>query len=301
MITISQRAQYPLAVAGLLYSSAMWGLVWYPMRLFEAAGMSVVWVTLVMYLTAALISLPMLVKYRSAWQQLPIELLWLMLVAGITNLTFMIALIEGDVMRVMLLFFLSPVWTILLGRWWLGEHLSQRAVLLMFLAMAGTVMMLWHPDFGLPWPRGLGDWLGLIAGIGFSINNVLSRKLAAVPMPLKISAVFWGVVVIASLLLVGQSFEVPAVSSSIWALGVICGLLIVTMTVSVLYGLARMPVYRSAVIILFELVVAAIAAWLLIGEIMSVREWIGGSLIFAAAYGVAILDKRASRTDSNPV
>ncbi|WP_430009987.1 DMT family transporter [Methylophaga lonarensis] len=301
MIQISQRAEYPLAIAGILYSSAMWGLIWYPMRLFEAAGMSVVWVTLVMYLTAAVISLPSLWMYRGRWHELPVELLWLMLIAGITNLTFLVALIEGDVMRVMLLFFLSPVWTILIGRWWLGEQLSQRAVMLMLLAMAGTVMMLWHPDFGLPWPRGLGDWLGLIAGLCFSINNVLSRKLAAVPMPLKISAVFWGVVLIATLVLIWQSIEFPVVSTSVWFWSVFCGLIILTMTISVLYGLARMPVYRSAVIILFELVVAAFAAWLLIGEVMSVREWIGGSLIFAAAYGVAILDRRASAARRNSV
>jgi len=44
-----------------------------------------------------------------------------------------------------------------------------------------------------------------------------------------------------------------------------------------------MPVQRSSVIMLFELVIGALSAWWLAGEAVSGQEWIGGTLILAAA------------------
>ncbi len=59
------------------------------------------------------------------------------------------------------------------------------------------------------------------------------------------------------------------------------------MTVTVLYGVSHMPVHRSAVILLFELVIGAVSALLLTDEVVLMREWLGGALIVAAAYMAA--------------
>ncbi len=195
-------------------------------------------------------------------------------------------------MRVMLLFYLSPLWSVILGRWWLGEKLSISAIIMFVLAMGGTVLMLWRPDVGFPWPHGLADWLALFASICFAINNVLSRKLAAVPMVLKTTIVLWGVVAVSILVLLLQQASIPAVDISVWLSAVLVGGgIIIAMTIAVLYGLARMPVYLAAVIMLFELIVAAISSALLTMEVMTLQEWLGGALIFAAAFGIAQVEK----------
>ncbi len=281
-----------LAVIALLYSASLWGILWYPLRLLDDAGLSGVWSSLVMYLAAAVLVLPFVYQYRQAikpnWKPLSI----LGVAAGITNVVFVVALIEGEVMRVMLLFYLSPLWTVLLGQWYLGEKLSRAAWLMFAIAMFGAVVMLWDSESGKPWPQAHADWLALIAGVGFSVNNVLARKLATVPMALRIGVVWWGVVLVALVALVWQQVNIPFVSTGTWLGAVLLGLIgIVTMTVAVMYGLARMPVYRSSVIMLFELIVAAIAAWWLTNEVMTGREWFGGILILLAAYGVARLEK----------
>ena len=49
------------------------------------------------------------------------------------------------------------------------------------------------------------------------------------------------------------------------------------------YGVSSMPVQRSAVIMLFELVVSAASSWWLAGETMVLAEWLGGGLILSAA------------------
>jgi len=276
-----------LATLSLLFSAAMWGLIWYPLRLLDDAGMSAVWASLVMYLAAGFAVLPFMIKQRF-FSQISADLIWLAIAAGITNVAFLTALIEGEIMRVMLLFYLSPIWSVLLGRWWLGEKLSPVAIIMFCLAMLGSLIMLWNPDIGWPWPSGLGDWLAIIGGVAFSVNNVLARKLGDVSMTQKVGSIFWGAVIVSALVLLLQQSPIPVVNEIVWLSAAAMGIFgMIVMNIAVLYGLARMPVYRSAVIMLFELIVAAIAAWFLSNEVMSVSEWIGGLLIILAGYGVA--------------
>jgi drug/metabolite transporter (DMT)-like permease len=292
MITTYNK-EYSLAVGAILFSAAMWGLIWYPMRLLEQVGMPVVWTTLVAYIAAALTATVHLLWIRKRLQHYWPPTLWaLALAAGLTNLAFLVALIEGEVVRVMLLFYLSPLWSVLLGHWWLGERISRQSLMMILIAMSGTFMMLWHPEIGFPWPHGLADWLALFASFMFSVNNVLSRKLAVVPMEIKTFTVYWGVVIVAIAVLFLQQATLPQVSLNIWLMvAVFGGLAFVSMTVAVLYGLARIAVFRAAILMLFELLVAAISAWLLTDESMSGAEWLGGALIFIAAYGMARLGK----------
>ena len=262
-----------LAIASLLFSASLWGLIWYPLRLLNEAGMSGIWSSLVMYIAAAALTIPMVFKGRQAnWQGDKNILLALALAAGVTNVAFVVALIQGEVMRVMLLFYLSPLWTVLFGRWWLKERLSRRAIIFFCVAMLGSVVMLWNPEMGKPWPRGLSDWLALLAGIAFSINNVIARKLSAQSLAIKTAATWWGVVFVSIAVILTTQAPLPNVPNSVWLGAWLLGWLgIVAMTVAVLYGLARMPVYRSSVIMLFELIVAAIAAWLLTDEVMTAQ------------------------------
>jgi drug/metabolite transporter (DMT)-like permease len=287
----SEHIHNRFSIACLLFSASMWGVIWYPLRLLNEAGMSAVWSSLVMYSAAAVLAIPILFKQYKLIPPFRTDLLILAVAAGITNVAFVVALIEGEIMRVMLLFYLSPLWTVLLGHWWLGERLSRNALMMFLLAMFGSIVMLWNPQIGWPWPHGLADWLALTASVAFSINNVLARKLAHVPMGVKTAVIWWGVVVTAILILLWQQAPIPDVSIYVWSSAWLLGWIgIVVMTVAVLYGVAKMPVYRSAVIMLFELVVAAIAAWWLTDEIMSLHEWLGGGLILLAAYGVAKIE-----------
>lgn len=277
-----------LAIAALLFSSSLWGIIWYPLRWLDEAGMSAVWSSLVMYLAAGILVLPFLFKQTIFTASNRKDLVSLAIAAGITNIAFLVALTEGEVMRVMLLFYLSPIWSVLLSRWWLKEHLSSSAIIMLLVAMAGSLVMLWDTSVGWPWPRGLADWLAITASIAFSINNVLARKLAKVSMTAKTGVIWWGVVIASILVLTWQQTPVPDVTNTVWIVASLVGILgIVVMTVTVLYGIARMPIYHSSVIMLFELVVAAIAAWALTNEVMSLQEWVGGGLIMLAAYGVA--------------
>ena len=69
------------------------------------------------------------------------------------------------------------------------------------------------------------------------------------------------------------------------------GIALMVTTFGVQYGVTHIPVTRASVIFLFELVIAAIAAYFLAGESMDKQEWIGGILIVAASLFAARAEK----------
>ena len=85
--------------------------------------------------------------------------------------------------------------------------------------------------------------------------------------------------------LLAGGYQLPQVSFDTWLGASALGLLgIFTVVLAVVYGVARMPVHRSAVILLFELVAGAVSSQLLTDEVVRLAEWLGGGLIVAAAY-----------------
>lgn len=280
----SKSVRSLLPAISLLIAATLWGVLWYPLRLLESANLPGVWVTLVGYTAALLVVLPATVRRWGAWRRHPGLMTALALASGWCNISFIVAVTEGIVVRVVLLFYLSPVWAVLLSRAFLGERLSFSSAIVLVLAVTGALIMLWDPIVGWPWPRSDADWLALSAGFAFALANVLVRALQGVVLPMKVVSNMSGGMLVAAIWIGLESASFPNAAESAWfgaaALGVF-GLVI--MTVSVQYGVTHMPIHRSAVILLFELVVAAISAWWLAGEVPIARDWVGGALIIAAS------------------
>jgi drug/metabolite transporter (DMT)-like permease len=279
------RLQRPLALASLFYAAALWGLVWYPYRLLDEAGVGGIASAFFSY-AAPLVLLGWLHARglhaaRGHWGWLAA----LALAAGWTNLAYVLAVLEGEVMRVLLLFYLSPLWTVLFARFLLHERLNCAGWVVMALAAGGAVTMLWQPG-DWPLPANRAEWLALSAGVLFAASNVISRHLVGVAEGAKAVAVWGGVAV---LTLVGLALD-PAeldfaatAEVSSWLLLLFVGLLIGSMTYAVQYGLARVPANQAIVIFLSELVVAAISAYFLADERMDLQEWLGAAMIITAS------------------
>lgn len=217
---------------------------------------------------------------------LPKSVFWLALAAGWTNLSYILAVIDGEVMRVMLLFYLSPLWTLILAHFWLHERTGKLGAIAIATSLIGAFIMFWQPDAGLPLPKNDAEWLALSSGMGFALTNVITRKSSHLSLRSKSMSVWLGVVVTAIIFMPFQTlpFASPSgFSGTQWlAMGGI-GLLLMAVTLLVQYGITHTLVTRASVIFLFELVVAAIASYYLANEAMTLREWLGGSLIVAAA------------------
>ena len=192
-----------LAVSGLLSGAIIWGLIWYPYRLLEQMGISGALSSFATYLIPLLLGFT-LYSERLRLRHFPPILLLIGLTAGWTNLAYVLAVIDGEVMRVLLLFYLSPLWTVLLARLLLHERLRFHGYLVMALSFAGAVVMLWRPSLGLPLPQNTAEWMALSAGLTFAATNVLSRRAEASDIWLKSLSVWIGVSVLSLLALIYQ-------------------------------------------------------------------------------------------------
>jgi drug/metabolite transporter (DMT)-like permease len=138
------HAGSPLPIAGLLIAATSWGVIWYPYRFMETAGLPVPIAAFFSYLVAVLFAVIVL---RHTWREFsryPVSLFLIGLTAGITNVAYLVAIMEAEVVRVVLLFYLAPLWTVPLARILIGERINRRGVATIAVAMTGAVVMLWH-------------------------------------------------------------------------------------------------------------------------------------------------------------
>ena len=277
--------QRTLAISSLVYAAVLWGLVWYPYRLLDEAGIGGIASAFFSY------ALPLLLMgwlHGRALRDARGKWMWLSalgLAAGWTNMAYVLAVLEGEVVRVLLLFYLSPLWTVLFARFLLHEKLNRAGWAVMALAAGGALTMLWQPG-DWPLPANHAEWLALSAGVMFAASNVISRHLEGVSQGAKAVTVWAGAAMLTAIGLVLNPAELDFMAqaeATTWALLIGVGLLVGSMTYAVQFGLARVPANQAIVIFLSELVVAAIAAYFLSDERMGVQEWVGAIMIITAS------------------
>lgn len=282
MATNKSRPLYPALCVFL--GATLWGVVWYPMRLLEGGGLQGVWLTLVLYATALIASLPWTFRTIPELVRSPGWLTVLLLSAGWTNIAFVEAVLDGNILRVLLLFYLSPLWATLMGRIVLGERISRVAAVSLAIASGGALLMLWNPALGVPWPQDRADWMALTSGLAFALSNVATRKVQEVSVGAKVFCVWSGVTVMALMMIALFAVPLPSLTLPLFGGGIALGLAVLLMTLLIQYGVTHIPVHRSAVITFVELVAGAVSQQLLTDEIVTAREWLGGALIVCGAY-----------------
>jgi drug/metabolite transporter (DMT)-like permease len=290
------KSSLPLPALALLAGATVWGIVWYPYRLLAQAGIDGLWATLFTYGLALVLGLVIFPREARVFRRLPPAALLMGLAIGWSNLGYVLGVLEGEVMRVLLLFYLAPLWTPPIARIVLDEHLDRRGLAVMALAFSGAMIMLWRNELGFPWPGSRAEWLGLAAGFLFALGNVLVRKLQDMTDVAKSIVIWAGVTVAALLHLPGSRLGAErawglAFENAAWLGGI--GVCLFAMSLLLQYGLTRLPANRAIVILLFELVVAAIAAHYLAGESLRTQDWIGGAFIVAAAVATGWRARRA--------
>lgn len=274
-----------LPVAGVLTSALVWGLIWYPYRELQGAGISGPQATLITYLLAMFFGAFMLPKVLREMRSAGAWGMLLMLSAGGANFGYVLAMLHGEVMRVLLLFYLAPLWTIVLSYWILGERLNRYGYLVIALALSGAFVMLWQPELGLPVPQNASEWMGLLAGFLFALSNVVSRRSEHISVEVKTFSIWFGTAILTLPLLWWQDLSwhfAAAGAEHMMILGAL-GISLCATSFAVQYGVTHMPANRAMLLFLFELVAAAVSSYFLADQAMVLREWAGALLIVSAS------------------
>ncbi|WP_422088806.1 DMT family transporter [Variovorax sp.] len=288
----------------LMFNAFVWGVAWFPFRQMAGHGLHPLWTTCLIYLAIAVV---MGLVRRHAWRGFAAfpGLVLLGLAAGLTNVGFNWAVTQGDVVRVVLLFYLMPLWSVLLGWLLLGERPTGGALARVALALTGVVVVLKAPGTDWPVPSSLPDWLGVGAGFSFAVTNIVLRRLRAAPGESRALAMFCGCSAVAGVAaLAGTAFgaiDSPMLASPGWlGWAALLGTGFIVANVCLQYGASRLAASATSVIMLSEVLFASVSSVALGAATLDSRILTGGALIVLGALWSAFARTPVPRDDRAP-
>ncbi len=274
-----------LARFACLFAGALWGLFWIPLRAIAETGIHGLWAPLIWFGVPTCCLIPVII-WR--WRQFVAGGMSLQITAftaGLALTLYTFSFIYTEVVRAMLLFYLTPVWSTILARLILGDAITGLRLLAMSLAIAG-MLIIFGLGLNFPIPKNIGDWLGLASGIVWAIAAVRLRqadKYAAVDLTCGFFGWSMLVALIACLTLLPEA--TPSADQIIpllyWMVPIVV-LLVLPGAFASLWGPKFLNPGLVGLLFMTEIIFGSISAALFAGEPFGGRE-ISGILLIASA------------------
>jgi drug/metabolite transporter (DMT)-like permease len=284
-----------LVVAG---SGLLWGIWWIPLRWLESSGLEGDRASFVLYVVAVALMLPFVYCRRRHLRSGGRHLLLVGLFSGVAFGAWNHALIDGDVVRVTLLFYLAPIWGTLLGAVYFRDPIRPLRGLSILLGISGAAVVLGFQG-GVPLPRSIAEWMALVSGVLFAFAAVYSRKAPQVETLEKtfLNCVFGGLSALAMILLLpsGGDLAMPSLAPGVVLPLALCLFWLVPVTWMLLWGATRLDAGRVGILLLLEVMAAAASAAILTDEPLGWREALGCVLIVGAGLVEGLDEIRARR------
>ena len=270
----------------IVFGGALWGLFWLPVRAIGEMGLAGAWPGAVIYAGCMAVLLPVLVvRWRSFvryWRPLAMCGLF----TGTAFACYSTSLLLTEVVRTILLFYLTPIWSTLFGLLLLGERLTASRAVALALGMAGLLVVLGIGD-QFPWPRNLGDWLALASGMAWAYGSLRLYRMGAVAVTEQILTFVAGslVVTFAGIALGGAAFgglPPAAMLSEALPFGLLSALYVMPMLFLTIWPATLLSPGRVGILLMSEVVVGVTSAAAFAGEPFGAREVLGTVLIVAA-------------------
>ena len=300
MLHVSTSVEFKAKLA-CLYAGAVWGLFWIPLRALEDAGINGLWITVVYFLIPTICLIPIVLSRWQHVKQGGISLQLTTMLSGGALLLYSTSIVYTDVVRAMLLFYLTPIWATILARIFLGDLITPSRIIAMLMAILGMLTI-----FGLgarfPIPQNIGDWLGIGSGFLWAVAMVRIR-MSESHSAIELTAGFfqWSLIFSAGAAFLLAPSQIPKIEQVLPALPLLLifmALLVLPGTYASLWG----PKYLSpgvvGLLFMTEIIVGAISVALLAGEPFGIRELMGVLLIAGASMLEPLLALRGSDTNS---
>jgi drug/metabolite transporter (DMT)-like permease len=274
-----------------------WGVFWLPMRLLDKIGLTGAWASLAVFATAIVLLFPVIIARRRRLVAGGTSLLVTGMIIGAAFALYATALVLTEVVYTILLFYLTPVWSTLLGRIMLGEKITRGRLLALILGIAGLFVILGF-DRGLPLPRNIGDWMALLSGIAWAYGSLRVYRSETASAWESTSTFFTGgLLVTVVAVLIPIEAATPSAESLVaatpWLFLLVAAYLVPSMLV-LLWAASRLSPGRVGLLLMGEVVVGVISAALLTDEPFGGRELMGTILIVSA--GVIEVMRRQARS-----
>ena len=165
----------------MLIAAGIWGLYWIPLRYLAGLGVREDWAVALINIPAAFVALALFLwQFRSQLPHLRRGAL-IGVFMGLTVALFTIGLVLSSVVRVTLLFYLAPIWSTLIGSYWLKEEVTRGRWIAIAIGLLGLGFLV--SQGGGQVPLNIGDALGFLSGITWAVGGAMIKRYGEVPMP----------------------------------------------------------------------------------------------------------------------
>lgn len=287
-----------LAKLACAYSGIVWGLFWIPLRALDGSGITGAWATVLFYLVPAVLALPVMFWRWRAILAGGAGLLLTGLVTGAGVVLYADGLVYTEVIRAMLLYYLTPVWGFLLARLFLHEPITAARWLAIALGLSG-MLVIFGIDVGVPLPRNVGDWMALGGGFFWAVAAVRMRadtRSHAIEFTTLHFALGAPVAVLIALLPLAGADHAPDAGAAVkvlpWLVPTLVAI-VVPGSFAAMWGASHLNPGIVGILFMTEISVGTATAAIWAGEPFGPREIIGIVLITFAGLAESVPDLAA--------
>lgn len=286
----------------LALSAGVWGLYWLPLRSIEELGVSASW-SVVLFNACPLVVLVPLLLFN--YQQLkglvgPTILAGLMI--GIAFNLYANGLLETTVARATLLYYLTPIWSTLLGVVWLSEPLTKARIIAIGVALIGLFLLLSNANSSNQ-ALNIGDLYSFMSGIFWAIGVSVLNRWATIPILPLLACTFLATTLFSALtagLLPAnpvpdlQAVKMALPVAAFWAIFIFVPSFFIIFRISQLLFPGRVGILTMT-----EAIVAIVSAAILIPEeSMLLLQWLGAGAIIMAGLIEVLFGYSKNKVDS---
>lgn len=271
----------------IIVSAGAWGLYWLPLRSIEQSGIVGSWSIVLVNACPLLILVPLIFFNLDKLKKYPKPIFFAGIMIGAAFTFYANGLVETSVIRATLLFYLSPIWSTIIGIIWLNERLTIARVISIIVALIGIIFLLYDFRDQETVILNFGDFSSILSGLFWALGASILKKWSNLPIISLTAIVYFSttslsillaVVVykapIPSLALIGQNFPIAFIWSVIVLLPSFC---IIFRISQILFP------GRVGILMMSEVAVAVISAKILLPEEqMVILQWIGALAILLA-------------------
>lgn len=290
----TQRSVLSRGDWAILSTNLLWGTFWIPLRQMTVAAGGETQATLWGYIAAGVLMLPILIVRLRSIVAMPRLALVGVIVLAVCLALYSESLTRGQVARVLLLFYLTPIWSMIFAHFLLGEPISAVRGIAIVLGLSGAAAML-GLESGFPLPENGAEWMGLLAGIlwglAATLLNLSQRRepegtteiqqtallLILLPVTIYLATLVPGDATLA------VAFSAPQDSAVYWAIA-FAVFWVVPVIWLTFYGASRIDPARVGIFLLLDVAIGAVTASVLAGEPFGTPEAVGAVLIISAAF-----------------
>lgn len=272
----------------LVIAAAIWGLYWIPLRAIGDIGLSQTWSVAFFNACPLIVMIPYLLWKRANLINNMHAVFWIAFFTG-TGLAFYASgLVLSTVIRTTLLFYLTPIWSTIIGVIWLSETLYKGRIIAIILGLFGLGLLLSNND-AETLPLNIGDLFALLSGIFWGIGAACIKKWPKAPTATT-TAVQFMVTTTVCILIAAVLFNEPlpplTVFQAAFPIAFAASTLVILPSVFVIFWASKhLFPGRVGILMLSEALVAIISASLLLPEeTMTLWQWIGGGIIITACF-----------------